>query len=93
MAQFGGDLDLAQEPLGPERRGQLGAQHLDGDQSVVLAVAGEVDRRHPPVPQLTLDREAVGKGGGESGEVVSRIHLAAPPGIGERTTPMSRTIR
>ena len=34
MLQVGGDLDLAQEALGAERGGQLGAEHLDGDLAV-----------------------------------------------------------
>ena len=31
MLQVGGDADLAQEPFGAERGGELGMQHLEGD--------------------------------------------------------------
>ena len=58
MVQPRRDLDLAQEALGTERRGQLGPQHLDRHDPAMLDVVREVDRRHAPAPQLTLDRIA-----------------------------------
>ncbi len=36
MAQFGDDLDFAQEPVGAESGGHIRAQHLDGDEPIVL---------------------------------------------------------
>ena len=59
MLQVGGGLDLLQEPLGADHRGQLGAQHLEGHRSVVLQVAGEEDGRHPARAQFALQRIAV----------------------------------
>ena len=58
MVQAGGDLDLAQEAGGSDRRGQLGAEHLDGDGALVLEVVGEVDLGHPALPELALERIA-----------------------------------
>ena len=61
MLQPGGDLDLAQEPLGPHHRRQLGVQHFDGDPTVVLQVLGEEYRRHAAPTELTLDRITTGE--------------------------------
>ena len=55
------DLDLAHEPVGTERRGELGLEHLDGHFPFVLEIFREVDRRHPARTQLPLDAIAVGK--------------------------------
>ena len=38
-----------------EGLGELGAEDLDGDEAVVLQVAGEVDGGHPAVAELPLD--------------------------------------
>ena len=54
------DLDLPKKPIGAERRGDLGFENLDGYLAVVLEVLCEVDRRHPPAPEFTLDAVAVG---------------------------------
>ncbi len=62
VLQVGGDLDLVQEPLGPDHRGQLGPQHLERDLAVVLHVVGQVDRGHAPGPQLPLDHVAIAQG-------------------------------
>ena len=51
-----GELDLAQEPLGAQRRGELGAEHLERDLAVVLEVVREVDGRHAAAAELALDR-------------------------------------
>ena len=61
MLEVGGGLDLGQEPLGADDRGQLGAQHLDRHLAVVLEVLGEVDRGHAAGAQLPLDAVAVGE--------------------------------
>ena len=65
MLQPRGDLDLAAEPLGAERRREVGAQHLDRHLAVVLEVFGEIDHRHPALAELALDAVAVGERGGE----------------------------
>ncbi len=59
MLEPGGDLDLAEEPLGPERGGQLGPQHLHRDLAVVLDVLGEVHGGHAALPELALEPVAV----------------------------------
>src|SRR5574339_160359 len=42
VLEVGGGLDLGEEPLGPDDRGQLGPQHLDGDLAVVPKVLGPI---------------------------------------------------
>ena len=62
VLEVGGGLDLAQEPLGADDRGQLGPQHLDRDLAVVLEVLGEVDGGHAALAELALEAVAVGTG-------------------------------
>ena len=57
----GGEADLALEPVGAERGGQLGVQHLERDRAVVLEVLGQVDRGHAAAPELAVERVAVGQ--------------------------------
>ena len=38
VLELGGEPDFPKEPLGAEHRGQLGAEHLEGDVAVVLEV-------------------------------------------------------
>ena len=59
----GDGLDLAQEALGADDGGQLGAEDLDGHLAVVLEVLGEIDGGHAALAQLALDAVAVGEGG------------------------------
>ena len=65
-------LDLAQEPLGAERGGELGAEDLEGD-ALCLQVVREVDRGHPPAPELALDDVAVGQRGLEAGSDFGQV--------------------
>ena len=51
--------DLAEEPLGADRGGDLRVEHLDRDLPLVAAVAREVDERHAPAAELPLDDVAV----------------------------------
>jgi hypothetical protein len=53
------DADLEQEALGSLAGDDLGAQDLDRDGAVVLAVARQVDDRHPAPAQLSVYRVAV----------------------------------
>ena len=55
MLQMGGDVDLLEEPFGPERRRQVGAKQLEGHQPPMLEVLGEVDCGHPAAPELAVD--------------------------------------
>jgi hypothetical protein len=61
MVQPGGHLDLPQEPLRPQRGGQLGLEDLEGDGAVVLEIGGEVDGGHAAAAELALDGVAVGQ--------------------------------
>ena len=72
VAEAGGGGDLAQEALGAERGGELGAEDLDGDLAVVLEVVGEVDRGHAALAELALDAVAVGQRRGEAVEWAGR---------------------
>jgi hypothetical protein len=67
MGEVGGDLNLAQEPLGPDALGELRQEDLKGDVTVVLRVAGEVDDRVAAAAELALDGVAVGQRGEECG--------------------------
>ena len=58
MLQVRGDADLAQEPLGAERGGELGLQDLERDRAIVLEVVREEDGRHAAAPELALERIA-----------------------------------
>jgi hypothetical protein len=65
MLQPGGALDFPKEALGAQHLGQLGAQHLDGDQTTVLEVAGEIDRGHASAPKLALECVVFAQGVGQ----------------------------
>ena len=66
VLQGGDGLDFAQEPLGTDHGGELGAEHLDGDLAVVLEIVGEVDGGHAALPQFALEAVAVGHGTGQA---------------------------
>ena len=75
VVEAGGDPDLAEEPLGAEAGGQLGAHELDGDRALVPEVAGAVDRGHPALAELLLDLVAVTERVREAG--AGWVHEAA----------------
>ena len=87
MSQPSRDLDLADKPLGAERRGEFGPQHLHGHFAFVLEVLGKVDRGHAARTEFFLDDVAVGKGGFETVEGIrhgAAFRLASPPRWGRR---------
>ncbi len=57
------DLDFAQETIGADRRGHLGAEYLDRDFPLELQILGEIDRGHTTPPELALEGVTVGEGG------------------------------
>jgi hypothetical protein len=59
--------DLGQKPLRAQCCRELGVQHFDRDQAVVLRVACEIHDRHAATPDLTLDDVAAGERRGELG--------------------------
>jgi hypothetical protein len=61
MLQRGDRLDLAEEALGADDRGELGTQHLDRDLASMLEIFGEVDRGHAALADLALDSIATGE--------------------------------
>ena len=67
VLQVRGDLDLVQEPLRADDRGELGPEHLERDRAIVFEVAREVDGRHAALTEVPLDAVAVGERGGELG--------------------------
>src|SRR5713226_10525344 len=62
MVEPGGDLDLPQEALGPQRHRQLRSQDLDRNEAFVLRVSPEKDKRRPTVAELALDRVPASEG-------------------------------
>src|SRR5215213_933464 len=62
MLEPGRDLDLPEETIGPQACGQLRAQNLDGDLTVVLQVLRQVHRPHSALPQCALEAIAVAQG-------------------------------
>ncbi len=61
MLEAGCELDLAQESLGAEDRRELGVQHLERDQPLVLDVVGEIDRGHAAAAELAFEAVAAAK--------------------------------
>ena len=51
----GRDLDLAEEPVGTERRAELGLKHLQSHPAAMLQIFGEVDGSHAAATELALD--------------------------------------
>jgi hypothetical protein len=72
MLEVRRDVDLVEEPLGPDRGAQLRSQHLHGDGAVVGEIFGEVDRRHPAPTELALDAVPAGESGAEAIDDVSQ---------------------
>src|SRR5207248_2547273 len=91
VLQPGGDLDLAQEPLGAEGRREVRVQDLDRDRPMVLQVLREEHRRHAPATQLPLDRVAVGDGLTQGVEQVG--HGTWRPSLQHAPAPRQRLMR
>ena len=70
MGEPSGDLDLAQEALGPDGGSKLGAQDLERNGPVVAQVMGEIDRCHSPAAEFALDRVTPGEGDLKAGQLV-----------------------
>lgn len=78
VVEPGADMDLVEEPLVPEHRGELGAQHLERDVTIVLTVSGEIHRGDPTRAELALDRVAASESRSETGGV--NHHREGRPG-------------
>jgi hypothetical protein len=55
MLQLRGNLDLPKESRATHRSGEILAQHLHRDLTVVLLILGEIDRRHAAAADLAID--------------------------------------
>ena len=55
MLEMSGNADLRQEALDSHDRCQLGLENLEGNQTIVLEIAREKDRRHAAGTDLPLD--------------------------------------
>src|SRR5207249_1827373 len=69
MLQLGSDLDLAEEPLRAQGRGQFRFEDLHGHFALVPQVLGQVHRGHPAAAELALDRVTTRKGRSEERRV------------------------
>jgi hypothetical protein len=71
VLQSGREPDLALEPFGAERSGELGEEDLECNRTVMADVAGQIDRGHPTAPERALERVAVAEASGQlSGRIV-----------------------
>jgi hypothetical protein len=59
MLELSRDRDLPPEPLGPDRGRELGVEHLQGDESEMSGVLGQINGGHAPTTQLALDPVAL----------------------------------
>ena len=55
MRQPGGGVDLAQEAVRPQGRGQFRAEDFEGDRPMVLQVLRQIHGRHAPAAELSFD--------------------------------------
>ena len=79
MGEDGGELNLPQKALRPERRRQLGAQDLHGHPPLVLEILGEIDRGHAPATDLVQDSVARGQCSPKSLQLIrGDDHTAGP---------------
>src|SRR5882762_4841502 len=76
MLQAGGQLDLTQEALTAQRHGDLRAQRLQGQEALVLGIAGQVHGGHAATPQLAIDDVPIAERGVQLCNWVGRISHA-----------------
>ena len=62
MLEPGRDFNLTLEALGPDRRGHLGSEYLDGDLTAVFGVLGQEDDGRAARTPLSLDHIPIGQG-------------------------------
>jgi hypothetical protein len=75
MIQAGSKLDLSEESLGSKRRGEIGVQDFQRNESLVLCILREIHCRHSPTPKLAIDRVGVGERVTNSVEWCAAWHL------------------
>ena len=62
VLEIGGGLDLGEEALATDHRGQFGLQHFDGDLAIVPDVVGQIDGGHPTCAEFAFDDVPVCEG-------------------------------
>ena len=62
MLEPGGELDLAEKASGAQHGGEAGVEDLQGDETVVFEISGQVDRGHTAAAELPLEEVAVAEG-------------------------------
>ena len=72
MLQPGGDPDLAKEPVGADRGGQLGPEHLDRDRAGRAGGPAAIDHRHAAPAELTIHAITAGQVGREAGDRIAQ---------------------
>src|SRR5712664_2211199 len=76
MLETGGDLDLAQEPVGPKRDREFGAQDLHGDVAIEPHIAGPVDDRHAAATDFAFESVTPSERRSEAADLVrSSAHV------------------
>ena len=61
VGETGGELDLAEEPLGADRGREVGPEDLEGDLAVVAEVLGQEHDGHAALAELALEVVAAGE--------------------------------
>src|SRR2546425_13264508 len=93
MLQARRDLDLPQEPLGPEADCDVRMEHLDRHRAVVSQVLRQIHGRHASPADLALDLAAVGYRGSEATEELyhayPKLHARPPGGTGVLAPPFT----
>ena len=73
MCKSCGHLDLAEEPLGPQRRRYLRAEHLKSEASCVSWLLSQIDNGHAAAAEFPHDAIAVPEGVSELGWDVAQV--------------------
>jgi hypothetical protein len=89
VLQVGRRLDLGEEPLSADDRRELGLEHLERDASLVLQIVSEIDRRHTPFAELTLDAIATFQGCVQPSDRIGHpANMRHGPANGQRPIPV-----
>jgi hypothetical protein len=66
VLETGGELDLPEKALDALRPAELGANDLHRHRALMAKVSRQIDRRHAPGADLTLEDVPAGQGGRET---------------------------
>src|SRR5207248_7123362 len=79
VGQTGRSLDLTQEALDPEARGELRMEQLNGDPALQLEIVSQVHRRHATTADLAGNLIVVRDGGLEASEESGQASIIDAP--------------